>query len=1666
MSDPSPHPTREELGAYSLGQLPQKRADAIDSHISECQPCCETIAGISSDDTFVGLLKEARQLPTDQTVDHGSAPASSSDQDVPAPLAEHPRYEILTLIGKGGMGDVYRATHRMMKRTVALKIIKPELMRKPEAVDRFHREVTTAAQLSHPNIVTAYDAEQAGDVHFLVMEYVDGTDLSQLVKDRGALPIPDACDYVRQAAIGLQHAHEQGMVHRDIKPHNLMVLADGTVKILDFGLASLAPEAIADADTAEGRGDLTAAGTIMGTPDFISPEQAEDARSADIRSDIYSLGATLYFLLSGRPLFADGSVMHKLKSHATAEPDPLRTLRDDVPSELESIIARMTAKDPVERFQSPNDVAVALEPFVRDQERESAAPTPDAQLPPRRGPFSWLTAVAAGFAALLLAAAVYFVVTDNGVVRVEVFDDSLDVSIDGGEITLDEDGKKRLVVRRGEHELVVRVGDTELITDEFEMRRSGEIIFRVKVEEGLVVVSRKGQRPKTAMLPGASDRVQWPELRITNDGVESTGLGRVNRSWKLRGRKVGIVTARLVHVSDGKMQITGERKVDLSNVTGETVGQLSLATVDRPQDRVALSIEVEFDGVAESPASLKQKPLVVDKGLGSSSITKTAQWDGYGLDANEVVLVHWHARLPKAFENLRHGDDLNSMVEASKQGASFVVVTLEWDDRDGPVTNGKPVGPLVRPGSESAVGEHTDASAVPTDKSDTGEPEATSDHAAIQGTWRLESTNGKPPQREDPGFEAGIVFGEKTLEGIDATLAPPAPFTIDSTKTPKQIDIRPSDEPPMLGIYELDADTLRIGFSAEEGKRPTSFAKSFLVLTLKWNPEASDGRDNSREASPGGVPGVDPSIRLGSAPIRFGGQITALEYSRDGKRLLSVGDGWGAAVWDAESGDLIRHVPDGWKYTSADLSADGTLVVTSGYEATTVRVRNIETGEVVRSIEGESRVVRFAPDGKSLFTNHDHTVTRFDLSSGEKGPMIAEYGGGSYMFAVAPTGTLVAGMASGNNLRVWDWQAAKEVARGRGVRISFPGTKSIVFTPDGESVLVLGERNGGAELRDARTLEVTKEFPGDEENESLCLNVSADGRRMAFGSNGGLVFVYDLKTGQLIKSWRAHTRHVSAIALSPDGSELACGTRFNGSVRIWNVDTLKPRFSIDDRDGAVGVIAVLPDGKTLISQNDRRRFDRWNLVNGKRTHSWWWTGLQKDHDEWALCSKTGRILSGGASLTLTTDPTAPEPYVRVTTKANLPNKGETIFAVALSADGQFAAAATKDARVCVCDLEAFSHVRTVTLPMAAPIDFGARARVALSADGGLLAGSLKNEVRLWDVKTGRELAAPDVDEEVTHLAFSPDGTRLALASRKQVVVHDVQRNKKVTTITDDIGSIVFSPDGRILATGAHEDSHVVRLWETNSGRETRQVRGALGGATSLAFSPDGEWLYAGTGSSQIVGWKLSEMRNITCSNGIVHVIDAVLLPSDVRADVSPHWKDGELNDPVSVYAIAKRTMRTPVVKLAPNLEFASDEFQFEIEDYPQMKLRANAEILEGWPTNIELTYRRRDDYRGPLPEAHLLHAVHWVFVDTDGKRHELAGGHGGGVSTFGSVKSGRVTLFSNEVLKEGHFEITFYETLLTKARWRDEWRTPIAMSNGAGDLIPAARLPKAQTQLP
>ena len=265
------HPGRDELSAFATGQLPPDVFSKIEQHLIHCDECCDAMEmeALETRDSFIEQLKRANQSPGIIADTRPLALDDTREISVPGQLATHPRYEIERLVGRGGMGRVYKARHRMMDRAVAVKVIHREWVQQPEAIDRFRREVKAAASLDHPNIVSAYDAEQVQDLHLLVMEYVDGVDLAQTVKSSGPLPMTVACDYIRQAAEGLQHAHDLGMVHRDIKPHNLIVTKDNVVKILDFGLASLVSHAAKDAAIAQdAERDLTLVGAIMGTPDF------------------------------------------------------------------------------------------------------------------------------------------------------------------------------------------------------------------------------------------------------------------------------------------------------------------------------------------------------------------------------------------------------------------------------------------------------------------------------------------------------------------------------------------------------------------------------------------------------------------------------------------------------------------------------------------------------------------------------------------------------------------------------------------------------------------------------------------------------------------------------------------------------------------------------------------------------------------------------------------------------------------------------------------------------------------------------------------------------------------------------------------------------------------------------------------------------------------------------------------------------------------------------------------------------------------------------------------------------------------------------------------------------------------------------------------------------
>jgi serine/threonine protein kinase len=501
---PPTHPTPRQLAALALGKLKQDACERLRAHVSTCASC-ETFLAETPPETLNSLLQQSvsprntadQSTPSVQR-EHATNPALvtsphpkisspgkpseplpspadiGSDDSIPLELRKQTKYRIVRLLGRGGMGSVYEAHHERMDRRQALKVINPELVDNPQALLRFEEEVKAVAKLDHPNIAKAYDAESFGSLQAIVMEFVPGQTLYEFLKKRGRLSVVEACRCVRQACLGLQHAHERGLVHRDLKPQNLMLTSDkGIIKILDFGLAKIVSE------KKDARG-LTKSNMTMGTYEYSAPEQALDAASADIRADIYSLGCTLYYLIAGELPFAHNSDVQLLLAHQHETPRPLCEVRPDTPKELSDLVGRMLAKKPADRPQTPAEVAKALLPFAKGattlpigqvsnlsktSPRRLAGAWPGAKaqllqlwqrcqsaMPPRFRTRGWLiAAAAAALAGIVLFGVSIMLHTPDGTLVVEVSDPEATIQV------LDVQGKVVIEQKAGAEKVEISV---------------------------------------------------------------------------------------------------------------------------------------------------------------------------------------------------------------------------------------------------------------------------------------------------------------------------------------------------------------------------------------------------------------------------------------------------------------------------------------------------------------------------------------------------------------------------------------------------------------------------------------------------------------------------------------------------------------------------------------------------------------------------------------------------------------------------------------------------------------------------------------------------------------------------------------------------------------------------------------------------------------------------------------------------------------------------------------------------------------------------------------------------------------------------------------------------------------------------------------------------------
>lgn len=590
------HPTQQQLAAFALGKLAPDVRARMQKHLEHCAACTQALADTPAD-TLMALLQKARspQSQRDQSTpgvrDSATMLGGDSDRrpraagqsapdetdrvsqrpvgmaDIPEPLRQQSKYRIVRLIGRGGMGAVYEAYHERMDRRVALKIIHPALLDHPEALERFDQEVRAAAKLEHPNVARAYDADDFGSMCVLVVEFISGMSLDRFLEKNGPLAVPQACRCIRQALAGLQEAHRHHMVHRDLKPQNLMLTPKGIVKILDFGLAKV---------RGSQRGQLTREQALMGTPHYMAPEQALDAAQADIRADIYSLGCTLYYLLTGAPPFNDPTEMKVLLAHQREQPRMLHEVRPDVPRELSDVVARMLEKDPAKRPQTPDEASRELRAFTVGQTVDAVAkpldPIPaaaiagqaefDFALPDaapsvrRRGGASqpqtigklsrramWMTGAVSLLSLLLLFAAwlsgMFLVETPHGTIVVDNVPPGSEVLIGNDRVRLTGGGDTVTIetVPVGQHRLRVVQNDNELWADDVRVKFAGELvrlsyIARVKPVPPLLhpTLPAKLDSFEAYLLQGDWS-IQGPELVQSALGHSIKGIYFGDRTW-------------------------------------------------------------------------------------------------------------------------------------------------------------------------------------------------------------------------------------------------------------------------------------------------------------------------------------------------------------------------------------------------------------------------------------------------------------------------------------------------------------------------------------------------------------------------------------------------------------------------------------------------------------------------------------------------------------------------------------------------------------------------------------------------------------------------------------------------------------------------------------------------------------------------------------------------------------------------------------------------------------------------------------------------------------------------------------------------------------------------------------------------------------------------------
>jgi WD40 repeat protein len=1433
------HPTDTDLRGFVLGDLPDEEWAAIEDHLGACASCVERAAGVQPGDTLVRLLitagtrmgieRSAATTPLPQDTHSALAgtnawkePAAEAAAPEPPPIfAGHPRYKLVRWIGAGGMGSVWEAKHLALDRPVAIKVIRPEFVSRHGAAERFRREARTVARVSHPNIVAAYDAEELGGTHYLVMELVDGENLGERLAN-GPLPVDEACCAVRDAARGLAHAHAHGLVHRDIKPHNLIRSPDGVVKILDFGLA-----------TAETYVDgLTSADMMLGTPDYIAPEQAQDARAADSASDIYSLGCTLFALLSGSAPYSGGTVLDKLDSHRHGSVPPLK----NVPRELVTLVERMMAKQPNQR-PSANEVAELLTSHLQQSVhgiRLAAAPNQ------RRDGVRWHLLIGAGFLGLSLLAGVVF-----------------KINRDREEITVETDDPHIKVVLRRNGELV-RIVDTktdiawELDTKKMRLKPDGSDLEIDLDANNPLVLRRQGNKAVTIRhRPVGPPIVENPPHQIRRFAGHRGSVRSVSISSDSKfvvsssGWPASDQTVRLWDAATGKEVWTYNAPTTVNSV------------VFRGTDEILVG---GFGGLVQLLDRKSGKPTSTYTMPSRATIFSVA------VSANgELAAAGSESKFVRIWE-LATGKERHLF-----EGHTGWVLAVAFS-RDG----------------RQAASASSDGTVRVWDLGTEKEL------SVYKGTReKIGNSVGFTPDGIHVLFaeEMNVVLWDwkanEVVHRFECDSTPTGFLNHALSKDGKKLLSGGSDN--VVRLWDLENKSL---LQSLPGHADMIWSLDFAP-TGDWAISASGGRIVDEQVTAGGdyslrswklsptAPGqlekaAVPTIKPERTLRGHTAEVRDAVFSADGRVVYSGGVDGFVRVHNAETGKETANFEHGDSVMSVGLTEDEKYLlsvthppVTGSKNAPKLWIWDLATGKEAAPFPAHEEVglvsVAVSPNGKRAAVVAPHGNIRIwniaDRKLERTIKMIPAFPLSNHATWSADGKRLA--IAGDTCLSVWNPDTGDQLYRSPTYGL---GVLSSQFTSDGKRVVGCC-RDGQYRVIGCEHWNLVKQFPVNDKVgqgwDPARFAITPDDKYLIGGcaNQGDMV---ELATGKPVAHFIGHDHPVICWRLSQDGQRVV-STSIDSSTRIWkfptpeapeppavatkDLPTIKPYRTLEGHAQRTRMAIFSRDGKTVYSGGDDNVVRVWDVESGRET-------AKLPANNWVIAlglADEGRLLVGSTLERIdawdlnTMKPATPFPALE---------NGDKVQGIAVSPDGRKVAAGSVSGKVRIWDVAERKLEKDFPTP-------GTREsyRVAWSPDGSQLVAGMDEYLMVYDYPSGTPVHRIWKLRGITNVGVTGDGATIVTHTWDAAVeVYDLKTgrmrhefNAGIVGNLKGVSGVLIDKD-HVVTSGR---GHFMDLWNL-SGEKQATFSGHAGQVITVNVSLDRRWLASASEDSTVRIWAIPE----------------------------------------------------------------------------------------------------------------------------------------------------------------------------------------------------------------